>query len=228
MLPYGMRLGEGELDNGETIGNPVLMGFPCALIVLLCPHGPRALSDDGVENNRSAFDPVHDRRPMADSFRLSRKLADHDHLPADCLCLQPAEPQNDKRLPLALESSRACSCCPRTVDRKSPRCLTRRSTEIVRSNNRTSGRSSQWEALPQLFAVSPIWGWGPGNGGDVDYIYTHRHLIFHSLYEQIIAETRLDGLHPADDHSRVSPFDVRCVTTANMASSRRWWASWVS
>ena len=24
MLPYGIRLGEGELDNGDTIGNPIL------------------------------------------------------------------------------------------------------------------------------------------------------------------------------------------------------------
>ena len=41
MLPYGDRLGEGELDNGEIIGNPILVGLPAALIVVL------TLSDRG-------------------------------------------------------------------------------------------------------------------------------------------------------------------------------------
>jgi O-antigen ligase len=62
--------------------------------------------------------------------------------------------------------------------------------------NRTSGRSAMWEVLPDVFAASPIWGWGPGSGADVDYIFTHRHLIFHSLYEQIIAECGLLGFIP--------------------------------
>ena len=31
--------------------------------------------------------------------------------------------------------------------------------------NRTSGRSVQWSVIPQVFAASPIWGWGPGSGG---------------------------------------------------------------
>jgi O-antigen ligase len=62
--------------------------------------------------------------------------------------------------------------------------------------NRTSGRSSQWEALPSIFAVSPIWGWGPGSGKDVDFIYTGRHLEFHSLYLQVIVETGVLGFVP--------------------------------
>jgi O-antigen ligase len=63
-------------------------------------------------------------------------------------------------------------------------------------NNRTSGRSSQWEAMPMIFSGSPVWGYGPGSGKDVDYIYTHRHLLFHSLYLDVITETGLLGFVP--------------------------------
>ena len=62
--------------------------------------------------------------------------------------------------------------------------------------NRTSGRSAQWEAIPILFPLSPIWGYGPGSAKDVDYTYTHRHLLFHSLYLDVIVETGLLGFIP--------------------------------
>ena len=59
--------------------------------------------------------------------------------------------------------------------------------------NRTSGRSVQWSVIPQVFAESPIWGWGPGSGKDVAAIYTGRHLGWHALYLQMIGETGLIG-----------------------------------
>jgi len=62
--------------------------------------------------------------------------------------------------------------------------------------NRTSGRSAQWEAIPLLFPLSPVWGYGPGSAKDVDYIYTGRHLLFHSLYLDVIVETGLLGCIP--------------------------------
>jgi O-antigen ligase len=60
--------------------------------------------------------------------------------------------------------------------------------------NRTSGRSAQWEALPDAFSKSPVWGWGPGVGRDVVAYYTGRHLNWHSLYLHVAVETGSIGL----------------------------------
>jgi O-antigen ligase len=72
-----------------------------------------------------------------------------------------------------------------------------RSVDSDRSlKSRTSGRSTQWEVLPDVFAASPIWGWGPGSARDVDWLFTKRHLEWHALYIQIIAESGLLGFIP--------------------------------
>lgn len=59
--------------------------------------------------------------------------------------------------------------------------------------NRTSFRSVQWTAIPKVFWASPIWGWGPGSGRNVAWLYTGRHLAWHALYLQVIGETGLLG-----------------------------------
>lgn len=60
--------------------------------------------------------------------------------------------------------------------------------------NRTSGRSIQWSVIPTVFLESPVWGWGPGSGREVAYLYTGRHLGWHALYLQVIGETGIIGV----------------------------------
>lgn len=194
MLPYGVRLGEGELDNGETIGNPVLMGVPCALLVLL------ALTDRGrslmMESRTTARLFVC---MIAAQWLILSGSRGSWLITITCLLIVYAyNPQSRRTITMAIGIGVVAAGLVLSTSRGSQiTTVFDKTVDGDRSlNNRTSGRSSQWEALPQLFAVSPIWGWGPGNGGDVDYIYTHRHLIFHSLYEQIIAETGLMGFIP--------------------------------
>jgi O-antigen ligase len=194
MLPYGVRLGEGELDNGETIGNPVLMGVPCALIVLLSlTDRGRYLMMESRTTTRLILCMIAGQWLILSGSRGSWLIT------IMCLLIVYAYNKPSRRtISIAIGLGIFASMIVLSTDRGSQ--ITTVFDKTVDGdrtlNNRTSGRSSQWEALPQLFAVSPIWGWGPGNGGDVDYIYTHRHLIFHSLYEQIIAETGLMGFIP--------------------------------
>jgi O-antigen ligase len=194
MLPYGNRLGEGELDNGETIGNPALMGLPSALIVLLCltDRGRYFLMESKAAGRLIVCLTISQWLILSGS-RGSWLIT------ISCLLIVFAFSANSRKTILVVLSlgclatmlllatdrgSMAATVFSKTVDGN--RSLA----------NRTSGRSAMWEVLPQVFAASPIWGWGPGSGADVDYIYTHRHLIFHSLYEQIIAECGMLGFIP--------------------------------
>jgi O-antigen ligase len=194
MLPYGVRLGEGELDNGQTIGNPALMGIPSALIVLL------ALTDRGryllLENKivaRAIVCLVIAQWLILSGSRGSWLIT------LTCLAIVfTLSPPSRKGIVALIALGCIATLAVLTTDRGEK--ITNVFDKTMDSNrslaNRTSGRSSMWEALPEIFAESPVWGWGPGSGADVDYLFTHRHLIFHSLYEQIIVECGMLGFLP--------------------------------
>lgn len=57
-----------------------------------------------------------------------------------------------------------------------------------------NARVAQWDAFPDAFAQSPIWGFGPGRGRGVSTIYSGHNLIWHSLYLQIGIECGSIGL----------------------------------
>ncbi|MGH9691530.1 MAG: O-antigen ligase family protein [Candidatus Acidiferrales bacterium] len=193
MLPYGARLGEGDLG-GDTIGNPILLGMPAALIVLL------ALSDRGryllLEKSvmgRLAVCIISVEWLILSGSRGSWLVA------ATCLALIfLLSKWSRKTMLLAIgvgclvtlvvlatgRGSKVTHVFDKTVD--SDRTL----------NSRTSGRYVQWEVLPAIFAASPVWGWGPGSAPYVDSLYLHRHLVFHSLYLQVLVETGLVGFIP--------------------------------
>jgi O-antigen ligase len=194
MLPYGVRLGEGDLDSGETIGNPILIGVPSALIVLL------ALSDRGryllLESNlrgRLILCLIAAQWLILSTSRGSWLIA------SCCLVLVFVfNKQSRKPLLLALIVAGIIGTVVLSTGRgaKSQGFFDKTFDSNRTLANRTNGRSRMWEAVPAIFAVSPIWGWGPGSGRDVDYLYTHRHLLFHSLYLQVIVETGLLGTIP--------------------------------
>jgi O-antigen ligase len=194
MLPYGTRLGEGELDNGQTIGNPVLMGLPSALLVLL------ALTDRGryllLESKATARMIVC--LVVAQWLILSGSRGSWLITIAGLLLIFAYNKASRKSVLAIIAVGCIATVLVLSTSRGSK--VTKVFDKTVDSNrslaNRTSGRSSMWEALPEIFAASPVWGWGPGSAADVDYIFTHRHLIFHSLYEQIIAECGLLGFIP--------------------------------
>jgi O-antigen ligase len=194
MLPYGVRLGEGELDNGQTIGNPVLLGVPAALVVLL------ALTDRGrfllLESKATArliLCMVVGQWLILSGSRGSWLVT------ITCLLIVLAYGKTSRKT-ILIAIAIGCVATAFVLSTDQGAHITTVFTKTVDSNrslaNRTSGRSSMWEALPRVFAASPVWGWGPGSAADADFMYTHRHLLFHSLYEQIIAECGLLGFIP--------------------------------
>jgi O-antigen ligase len=194
MLPYGVRLGEGELDNGETIGNPALLGIPAALIVLI------ALTDRGrlLLMEKNVLGRLIICLSAGEWLILSGSRGSWT-ITLFCMMLVFAfSKQSRKPILIAI-----CVVCMATLvvlstDRGDK--VSNVFDKTVDTNrslaNRTSGRSNMWAALPSIFAKSPIWGWGAGSGRDVDYVYTGRHLELHSLYLQVIAETGLLGAIP--------------------------------
>ena len=194
MLPYGVRLGEGDLDNGDTIGNPILVGIPSALVILL------TLSDRGryllMESNwrgRIVLSLV-----AAQWLILSTSRASWVITAGGLILIFIFNSQSRKSILILLILAGAISVAVLSTQRGDS--SQRYFDKTVDSNrtlaNRTNGRSDMWAALPKIFAVSPVWGWGGGSGADVDKMYTGRHLLFHSLYLQILVESGLLGFIP--------------------------------
>jgi O-antigen ligase len=194
MLPYGDRLGEGELDNGEIIGNPILVGLPAALIVVL------TLSDRGryllLEDKKIARIIVG--LVAAEWLVLSGSRGSW-MTTLICLTIVFALSHISRKTILVMIGIGVLATLL-VLSTGRGEIITHVFNKTVDSDrslaNRTSGRSAQWEAIPLLFPLSPIWGYGPGSGKDVNYIYTHRHLLFHSLYLDVIVETGLLGFIP--------------------------------
>jgi O-antigen ligase len=194
MLPYGVRLGEGELDNGQTIGNPILMGLPSALIVLLAmTDRGRLLLLEAKPMGRLMLGLVMGQWLILSGSRGSWLMT------LMCLLLVFACSTQSRKAILSIVALGCIAAAFVLATDRGAR-VTNVFNNTVDSNrslvNRTSGRSAMWQALPDIFAASPIWGWGPGSAADVDYLFTHRHLVFHSLYEQVIAECGLLGFIP--------------------------------
>ncbi|MBZ5676157.1 MAG: O-antigen ligase family protein [Acidobacteriia bacterium] len=190
LLPYGDRLGQGVV--GETsIGNPILLGMPCALLVVI------SLADSGrwmLVERRLVLRIVF-CLTMAELLILSGSRGSWVAALSGLMALMVFSRQDRKILLVAV----ACVAVVATLWLSTGRGqkIAQQFEKTVDSDrtlaNRTSGRSVQWSVIPQVFAESPIWGWGPGSGKDVAAIYTGRHLGWHALYLQMIGETGLIG-----------------------------------
>jgi len=194
MLPYGIRLGEGELDNGETIGNPAILGIPAALIVLL------ALTDRGrlLMMEKNVLGKMIICLSAGEWLVLSGSRGSWTITLVSLILVFMFSKSSRKPLLITLGLASLATVIVLSTGRGDK--IAEVFGKTVDSNrtlaNRTSGRSSMWMALPSIFTISPVWGWGAGSGRDVDYIYTGRHLELHSLYLQVIAETGVMGFIP--------------------------------
>jgi O-antigen ligase len=190
LLPYGDRLGAADIDSMH-VGNPILMGVPSAMILLL------ALADNG-------------RWLLLEKYPLGRAILamlSGDWLVLSgsrgswaittiCLILLLLFSKLGRKALLGFVAVISLATVLVLLSNRGAKIQTvfEKTVDSDRSlKNRTSFRSVQWAALPQVFAMSPIWGWGPGSGKDVDFLYTGRHLAWHALYLQVIGETGLLG-----------------------------------
>jgi O-antigen ligase len=190
LLPSGGRLGQVTFDE-LTLGNPISLGLAAALILLL------AVADGG----RWILSPTRGRRglviiALSGLFLLLSTSRGSWLVVLACFGLMFAlSPRARPTLAvvvallgiilLAVLQSGRGSIVVNYFDKAMS---SERSTE-----QRTSGRSEQWKALPLMLRDSPVWGFGPGMERQVSYLYTGVGRTMHSFYLHIIAETGLIG-----------------------------------
>lgn len=192
MLPNStLRLGIAEID-GTRLGNPIQLGVPSVLVLIL------VLADGGqwVFLSRRMLWRVVLALVAGEWLILSGSRGSWISA-LGVLILLGTFSRKDRRILLMLAAAiifvTGAALTTPLGDQ-----IAKQYSKTLDSDrtlaNRTSGRSAQWEALPEAFAESPIWGWGPGTGRNVVAYYTGRHLNWHSLYLQIAAETGLIGV----------------------------------
>lgn len=190
-FPYGDRLGLVELGY-MSLGNPISFGSSAGLIFLLCTiEGGRWLDLE--------------RRHL---LRLAIALGS-----AAFLTMSTSRGSwfmTIAGLTIGLAADRKYRLRGMSVAVLVPVCAialalsTGRGAAVVKYVNKvadsdrtlsqkTTGRFNQWEALPEAFAASPVWGHGGGSGVDVYQEIGGKQLAWHSLYLQLLVETGLIG-----------------------------------
>jgi O-antigen ligase len=190
-LPHGGRFGMVEIDD-STVGNPILLGVPCALTVLLTlAQGGRWLL---LENRPWIRYLLHGLALMFLFLSSSRGswavavAAIGILLVFDRTSRGPVARASLVGLAVfvVLLSTPLSDTAVRQFDK-----IFDPSKSLVQ---KTSGRSEQWIAFPNAFMVAPVTGHGPGMGREASYQYAGINLIWHSLYLQIGAELGIIGL----------------------------------
>lgn len=195
LLPYGERLGMGYVP-GMTwqIGNPIVLGVPCAFILLL------AIAERGRWL-------LLERRPfwrgmmmvmcglllMFSTSRGSWLILFFGMIVIGIWDKNARTPMLAGTVVFAVLIAIIFSLNIPRVEAVQHYFLQVISPDTS-IEKRTTGRSEQWEALPTILEVSPIWGVGPGGGRAASVLYANKNIIFHSLYLQIAAETGIAGL----------------------------------
>jgi len=192
MLPNStIRLGAAEID-GVNLGNPIQLGIPSVLVLIL------SLADGGrwMFLGRRMWLRILIALMAGEWLILSGSRGSWISA-LGALVLLCVFNRQDRRILLALGIA-VVLITGIAISTPLGEQIARQYTKTLDSDrslaNRTSGRSAQWEAIPDAVAQSPIWGWGPGSGRNVVAYYTGRHLNWHSLYLQIAAETGLLGM----------------------------------
>jgi glycosyltransferase involved in cell wall biosynthesis/O-antigen ligase len=190
-LPYGDRLGQAEIE-GIELGNPILLGLPAALILLV------SLADSGkwllLEGNR----PLRLAISVMAGLWLALSASRGSWLTASVGLLMIFIWNKGGKKPLIISLvvlALGIAALLSTERGSSVASYFNKTVDTDRSfANRTSFRSVQWEVFPTVLGESPLWGWGPGSGVEVAGRFTGRHLGWHSLYLLAGGEAGLIGL----------------------------------
>lgn len=197
MLPQSQRLGmiEGAFDDSKmTIGNPILIGLPCAMIIVwgLGARG-RWLGLDSKPLFRIAL--------MAAGaaflfLSTSRGALFACIVTATVVLILDNSSRRNFVILAALGAVVLSYVVTTDKGEYALRYLLKLTDENKTFEQRTTGRIEQWYAMPAAFRDSPIWGHGLGRNREIAQVYTGRLLAWHSLYLHFIAETGLLGLVP--------------------------------
>lgn len=190
LAPYGDRLGMAHFGE-SSMGNPITLGLPAALVVLLAvARGGEWLLAGNRPVLRTALLAAAGVCLLLSTSRGSWLVA----LAGLGVVFVAARGRRlalaASLLPLAvvallvMSSSRGESIGQYFLRAFAPgRTLAQR----------TTGRYNQWVAMPRIVAESPVWGHGPGSGVDTNARFTGSRKAWHSLYLQMLVETGAIG-----------------------------------
>jgi len=191
-LPFGSRLGMAVIA-GIQVGNPILLGLPTALIFLLCiAESGKWLLLQSHPFLRAFMILLSGAILFLSTSRGSWLVA---LLGAALLFTLGGKTHRGVVLLAALLFCVALAGVLATARGDEVRKYLTRTFSMEESMaRRSTGRSEQWAAFPTVFAESPLWGHGPGEGIALTRRYVGRPLQWHSLYLHVGAETGLIGL----------------------------------
>lgn len=190
LAPYGDRL--GMADFGESsMGNPVTLGLPAALVLLLAiAQGGRWLLASNRPMLRAALLMAAGACLLLSTSRGSWVVALAGFLAVFAAARGRRLAMLAWLLPLAaaglvvMSTSRGEAIGQYFLRAFAPgRTL----------SQRTTGRYDQWVAMPRIVADSPVWGHGPGSGVRTNARFTGSMKAWHSLYLQLLVETGAIG-----------------------------------
>ncbi len=190
-LPYSGRLGMAVVE-GLPIGNPINLGLPAALVLLLSiAERGRWLLLHEHPLWRTVLGAVSGAFLILSTSRGSWLVALVGIAILVC---------TDRRARTPLLATLALIAAGMVVLSGTQRgeAATHYLMKVISPDTslaqKTTGRILQWDAFPQVFRDSPVWGFGPGSGRAVSDRYSGKNIVFHSLYLQIGAETGMIGL----------------------------------
>jgi O-antigen ligase/polysaccharide polymerase Wzy-like membrane protein len=201
MIGLGDRLGAGDID-GVGIGNPILLGFPTTLVLLL------AVADNGkwlyLQNSKLLKDVLIAMCGILLLLTTSRG----SWLVALVGIIVAFYFQSQQRKKIFFAVLLLGCVLVGVLQTKSGENISEwfgKATDSNRSlSEMTTGRSQMWLLFPKVLADSPIWGVGPGLGQEayaqyslVDKEVTLRQgskLAWHAIYMHVGVETGMIGL----------------------------------
>ena len=204
-LPYGSdsggwRLGAAQVTDDLFIGNPITLGLPLALIVLL------AIIDRGrwllLENHRTYRLIIG---LSAAAFLLLSTSRGAWLVVVACVAVLALFDRR-QRMQLLLSVGLVAALTVVVLRTGRGEDIEHFYDKSFSADNTlaqsTSGRSDQWEVFPVAFMDSPLFGFGPGSGKTVWAEYSLESgafhsgdtIAWHSLYLQLGIETGMVGL----------------------------------
>jgi O-antigen ligase len=190
LSPYGDRLGMAEIGE-ESLGNPISLGLPAALILILAvAYKGHWLLTETRPVARMALS-----MGVAATLLLSTSRGSWLVCIIGLLVLFAGSRRRGSIVlglaPIAIGGMLALASGRGTfvLDYLDKAISPDRSMA-----QRTTGRYRQWEAMPQILERSPLVGFGPGSGLETNQRFTGSRKAWHSLYLQVAVETGVIGI----------------------------------
>lgn len=192
MLPHGDRLGMTDSLEEGRFGNPILLGMPAALTVMLTVvDGGRWLLLEKRPLLRNALGVLAGGLLVLSTSRGAWAIV----IVGMALVFVF---DRSSRKNIALAGALMVAAVAILLSTSRADIITRQVDKMLAPDRdfqqRTSGRSEQWIGFPDVFMAAPVLGHGPSRGRQVSAEYTHMNIPFHSLYLHVGAETGLLGL----------------------------------